>query len=106
MSRPVSPVDEGKILAIQGFVAGAFGLRTEELSTSRRERAFTIPRQIAMYLAKQETHASLATIGSLFGGKHHTTVIHAIDRIEALRSMIPLAVALSSTVLLGGRDLF
>jgi chromosomal replication initiator protein len=38
-----------------------------------------------MYLAKHETHISLANIGRLFGGKHHTTVLHALDRVEALR---------------------
>jgi len=79
------PVDEGKIMAIQGLVAHMFGLRTEELSTSRPQRAVTIPRQMAMYLARQETDASLAKIGSLFGGKHHTTVIYAVEKIEALR---------------------
>jgi chromosomal replication initiator protein len=79
------PHDLGKIAAIQGLVARAFGLRTEELIAGQRERAVAFPRQIAMYLAKHETGAPLAVIGSHFGGKHHTTVIHAIDRIEALR---------------------
>lgn len=81
----ISPLDEGRILAIQGLVAHLFGLQLAELSISRRERAFSRPRQIAMYLAKLETDASLADIGSLFGGKHHSTVIHATERIEALR---------------------
>jgi chromosomal replication initiator protein len=80
------PHDVGKIAVIQGLVAHAFGLRIEELLASHRERAVTIPRQIAMYLAKRETDAPLTVIGSHFGGKHHTTVIHAIDRIEALRA--------------------
>ena len=74
-----------KIIAIQGLVAGAFNLRSEELSTSSRERALTIPRQIAMYLAKYETDASLMEIGGAFGGRHHTTVSHAISKIEELR---------------------
>ncbi len=85
MSRPISPQDEGRVLAIQGLVAHVFGLRTEEMSSGRQERAVTLPRQIAMYLAKHETHISLANIGRLFGGKHHTTVLHALDRVEALR---------------------
>ena len=43
------------------------------------------PRQIAMYLAKELTHASLPEIGRYFGGKHHTTVLHSIQKIEQLR---------------------
>jgi chromosomal replication initiator protein len=89
--RPLGVVQThtSKIMAIQGLVAGAFNLRSEDLSMSSRERAITIPRQIAMYLAKQETEASLMEIGSIFGGKHHTTVSHAISRIEELRRLDP-----------------
>ena len=46
---------------------------------------FAYPRQIAMYLAKELTSASLPQIGKEFGGKHHTTVLHSVDKIEELR---------------------
>ena len=77
--------DDSKILVIQGLVAQMFGLQAEELSRDRRKRAVTMPPQIAMYLAKQETGASLAEIGMLFGGRHHSTVTHAIHRVETMR---------------------
>lgn len=47
------------------------------------------PRQIAMYIAKEVTHASLPEIGRAFGGKHHTTVLHAIQKIEQMRADKP-----------------
>jgi chromosomal replication initiator protein len=49
------------------------------------ERKIAYPRQIAMYLAKELTGASLPEIGRTFGGKHHTTVLHSIQKIESLR---------------------
>jgi chromosomal replication initiator protein len=82
---PPLGVAASKVTAIQVLVARMFSLQPEELSTSRRVRSVTIPRQIAMYLAKRETDASLAEIGNLFGGKHHSTVLHAVLRIEELR---------------------
>jgi len=48
-------------------------------------KAIAFPRQIAMYLVKQLTSASLPEIGKQFGGKHHTTVLHSINKIETLR---------------------
>lgn len=50
-----------------------------------RRRAFVLPRQIAMYIARQLTGASLQEIGREFGGRHHTTVLHSIGRIEEMR---------------------
>ena len=82
----VSPVDAAsKVTAIQRLVARMFSLQPEELSTNRRVRSVTIPRQIAMYLAKQMTEASLPEIGRQFGGKHHTTVMHSISKIDELK---------------------
>ena len=49
------------------------------------ERKIAYPRQIAMYLTKELTNASLPEIGRAFGGKHHTTVLHSVQKIEALR---------------------
>ncbi|MGH9508715.1 MAG: helix-turn-helix domain-containing protein, partial [Terriglobales bacterium] len=48
-------------------------------------RSVVFPRQIAMYLAKQLTEASLPEIGRQFGGKHHTTVMHSVEKIEHSR---------------------
>ena len=53
-------------------------------------KAIAFPRQIAMYLVKQLTSASLPEIGRQFGGKHHTTVLHSINKIEGLRQPIKI----------------
>src|SRR3954467_3412131 len=71
--------------AIQKAVAEQFGLRVIEIKAKSNSRAIVFPRQIAMYLAKQMTEASLPEIGRQFGGKHHTTVMHSIDKIEDQR---------------------
>ncbi len=71
--------------AIQKAVAEEFGLRAAEIKVKSNSRAIVFPRQIAMYLAKHMTEASLPEIGRQFGGKHHTTVMHSIDKIEEQR---------------------
>jgi chromosomal replication initiator protein len=73
------------IEAIQKAVAEQFGLRVTEIKAKSNSRAIVFPRQIAMYLAKQMTEASLPEIGRQFGGKHHTTVMHSVDKIEEQR---------------------
>jgi chromosomal replication initiator protein len=73
------------IEAIQLAVAGLFGMSVAELKGSNSTRAVVMPRQIAMYLAKYMTDASLPEIGREFGGKHHTTVMHSIAKIDELR---------------------
>jgi chromosomal replication initiator protein len=73
------------IEAIQRTVAEQFGMRVAELKQKNNSRAVVVPRQIAMYLAKQMTEASLPEIGRQFGGKHHTTVMHSIAKIDDLR---------------------
>ena len=70
------------IEAIQRAVAEQFGMRTAELKQKNNSRQIVVPRQIAMYLAKQMTEASLPEIGRQFGGKHHTTVMHSIAKID------------------------
>ncbi len=72
--------------AIQRAVAEQFGLRVTEIKAKSNSRAIVCPRQIAMYLAKQMTEASLPEIGRQFGGKHHTTVMHSIGKIDAQRA--------------------
>jgi chromosomal replication initiator protein len=71
--------------SIQRSVAEEFGLRVTEIKARSNSRAIVFPRQIAMYLAKQLTEASLPEIGRQFGGKHHTTVMHSIAKIEEQR---------------------
>ena len=50
-----------------------------------KRRAYVLPRQLAMYIVKQLTGASLEEIGREFGGRHHTTVLHSINKVEAMR---------------------
>jgi len=71
--------------SIQKAVAENFAMRVSELKQKNNSRAVVVPRQIAMYLAKNLTEASLPEIGRQFGGKHHTTVMHSIGKIDELR---------------------
>jgi chromosomal replication initiator protein len=73
------------IESIQKTVAEQFGLRLVEIKAKNNSRAIVYPRQIAMYLAKHLTEASLPEIGRQFGGKHHTTVLHSVEKIEESR---------------------
>ena len=70
---------------IQKAVGEAFGLRAQDLKMRSNSKVIAYPRQVAMFLVKQLTSASLPEIGKQFGGKHHTTVLHSINKIEALR---------------------
>jgi len=69
---------------IQRRVGEVFNLKLSELKARSRTKTVAFPRQVAMYLARQLTHASLAEIGHAFGGKDHTTVLHAVQKISAL----------------------
>lgn len=73
------------IEAIQRATAEQFGMKISELKQKNNSRQIVVPRQIAMYLAKQLTEASLPEIGRQFGGKHHTTVMHSIAKIDEQR---------------------
>jgi chromosomal replication initiator protein len=68
--------------AIQKAVAQRFKLQQQQLKQRSNAHSISFPRQIAMYLAKDLTSASLTEIGRAFGGKHHTTVLHSIQKIE------------------------
>ena len=72
---------------IQRRVAEYFNVRLSDLLSARRARAVARPRQIAMYLSKQLTTRSLPEIGRKFGGRDHTTVIHAVRKVEELRQV-------------------
>jgi chromosomal replication initiator protein len=75
---------------IQKLVAEHYRIRIADMHSARRARAVARPRQVAMYLAKQLTPRSLPEIGRKFGGRDHTTVMHAIRKIEELRSTDPV----------------
>ncbi len=70
---------------IQKFVADYYNLKLADLKARNNSKSVAMPRQIAMYLCKSLTHASLPEIGRSFGGKHHSTVIHSIRKVEVLR---------------------
>ena len=70
---------------IQKTVAGYYKIRVSDLLSARRSRSITRPRQIAMSLAKELTNHSLPEIGDAFGGRDHTTVLHACKKIGSLR---------------------
>jgi chromosomal replication initiator protein len=70
---------------IQRAVSQEFGLTLPQLRSKNNSRPVSYPRQVAMYLAKELTSASLPQIGREFGGKHHTTVLHSINKISKLR---------------------
>jgi len=69
----------------QKFVADYYNLKMVDLKSRNNSKSVAMPRQIAMYLCKSLTHASLPEIGRSFGGKHHSTVIHSIRKVEDLR---------------------
>jgi len=70
---------------IQKYVADYYNLKLADLKSRNNSKSVAMPRQIAMYLCKSLTNASLPEIGRSFGGKHHSTVIHSIRKIEDLR---------------------
>jgi chromosomal replication initiator protein len=70
---------------IQKYVADFYQLKVQDLKSRNNSKSIAMPRQIAMFLCKNLTSASLPEIGKSFGGKHHSTVIHSIRKIEDLR---------------------
>jgi chromosomal replication initiator protein len=74
---------------IQKVVAEKFSIKMADIKAKNNAKAVAFPRQIAMYLAKALTSASLPEIGKGFGGKHHSTVIHSVRKIEAERKKDP-----------------
>jgi chromosomal replication initiator protein len=71
--------------AVVRAVSERFSLLPSQLKQKTNARHIAYPRQISMYIAKELTHSSLPEIGRYFGGKHHTTVLHSIQKIEQLR---------------------
>jgi chromosomal replication initiator protein len=77
------------IEVIQKFVADHYRLKVSELKSRNNAKSVSMPRQVAMYLCKTLTRASLPEIGRAFGGKHHSTVIHSIRKVEDMRRRDP-----------------
>ena len=77
------------IESIVRAVAEKFSLQPSQLKQKTNEQKIAYPRQIAMYLAKELTTASLPEIGKAFNGKHHTTVLHSVQKIDRLRNLNP-----------------
>ncbi len=73
------------IETIQKYISDYYQLKVVELKSRNNSKSIAMPRQIAMYLCKTLTHASLPEIGRSFGGKHHSTVIHSIKKVDELR---------------------
>ncbi len=84
--RNLMDLDEHRVSIdnIQRLVCREFGLTLAQLKSKNNSHKIAYPRQIAMYLAKQLTRSSLPQIGSAFGGKHHTTVLHSVKKISEL----------------------
>ena len=85
--RTIATDEESGVITmqhIQKAVAASFRLTVDELVSKSNARQFSLPRQVAMYLCKRLTKNSYPEIGRAFGGKHHTTVIHSFEKIEAL----------------------
>jgi chromosomal replication initiator protein len=85
--KTIVPSTDKKITMdmIQKAVTDEFSLKPGQLKEKSNAKVVSYPRQIAMYLAKELTSASLPEIGRAFGGKHHTTVLHSVKKIDTLR---------------------
>ena len=73
------------IESIMKAVAEKYGIKPPQLREKSNRKEIVVPRQVAMYVTKELTPASLPEIGRAFGGKHHTTVMHSIAKIDAQR---------------------
>ena len=82
---PNNKTREITLEVIQEIVSSYFKIRIEDLHSKKRSRPIAYPRQIAMYLCRELTDTSLPQIGNFFGGRDHTTVLHAYDKITRER---------------------
>jgi chromosomal replication initiator protein len=88
---PVADVQPLTIPLIQETVADYYNISLEEMKSKRRDKHIVFPRQVAMYIIREETESSLPVIGAAFGGRDHTTALHAIEKIgELLREDLRL----------------
>ena len=75
--------------SIQKLISNYYNLPVSKLKSKNNARQVSFPRQVAMYLCKKLTRCSLPEIGRRFGGKHHSTVIHSVQKIERKRKEEP-----------------
>ena len=68
--------------SIQNAVAKHYHIKVQDLKSATRARSVALPRQIAMYIIRKELDNSFPSIGDFFGGRDHTTVMHAVDKVE------------------------
>jgi chromosomal replication initiator protein len=73
------------IESIQKLVADSYGVKVSHLRSKNNAKLVALPRHVAMYLSKELTGSSLPEIGRRFGGKHHSTVLHAVRKIARMR---------------------
>jgi chromosomal replication initiator protein len=73
-------------VAVKKAVASYYNIKVADIESSKKARPFSFPRQLAMYLCKEMTNLSLKEIGNSFGGRDHTTVLYAYDKISSLKS--------------------
>jgi len=83
--HPTTTPRPSRVEIIQKHVADYYGLKLIDLKSRNNAKSISLPRQVAMYLCKALTPASLPEIGRSFGGKHHSTVIHSIRKVEDLK---------------------
>jgi chromosomal replication initiator protein len=83
-ARPTKSSRHDRLRAIQQKVAQEWGVTVEGLQAKSRTRAVTVPRQVAMFLSRELLGLQLVEIGSAFGGRDHSTVIHSLDRVTAM----------------------
>lgn len=84
-SYPIEPTKSITLELIQDITASHFNVQTGELFSKKRTRDLALARQVAMYLCRKLTDSSLPQIGEYFGGRDHTTVMHAYDKITKMR---------------------
>jgi chromosomal replication initiator protein len=89
--KTMLPAHEKRVTidAIIRAVAERYCLQPSQLKQKTNAHEISRPRQVAMYLAKELTQASLPEIGRAFGGKHHTTVLHSVRKVEEMRQADP-----------------
>jgi chromosomal replication initiator protein len=80
----IIPASDTRTLSMEGIkkvVAEFYGITVDEMAGPRRDRHIVFPRQVAMYIIREETASSLPVIGQAFGGRDHTTVLHSYEKI-------------------------
>ncbi|MGL5083735.1 MAG: chromosomal replication initiator protein DnaA [Microcoleaceae cyanobacterium] len=87
--NPVEQVEDSSPEAVLQAIAETFKVTLEDLKSSSRRREISLARQVAMYLMRQHTGLSLPKIGEVFGGKDHTTVMYACEKVTKLRNRDP-----------------